>query len=273
MGTLIAILVILPVIGWTGASGHVYYELAAESKDNPDGAAAKMTRGDRARYSMRKGTGHLLHLVLGVVTFGGSWVWQRTWVKYQFARHGGFQGEDGPWNPGDEPGIAAEPQQAEPAPPGHPAGRDGTRPVSATPETVREVPSLRQDQHAAPPPQHVIANQDVPPVFVQLALYTSAFHPANEAEEIRFLRGLAAGLHYWGESFTGHADVMTGEWNMPPAFISGILETGEEVTEMSRMFAALVQRLLHLYQATRQAVADGTPLPNNAARWFDDPAA
>jgi hypothetical protein len=171
------------------------------------------------------------------------------------------------WRGHQDGAVTAPVQRVRPVPAAGGPGPD------ATPDTVRDVPSLRDDLRAAPPDPAVIGQQDVPALWVQLSTAIAGFVPENEAGELSTVRGWSAGLLHFSQAILAHTDNLTAVWNLSPAIIAGLIEIADSAMDASLLVAAHNQRMVAEYAATRNAVADGTPLPNNARQWFGDGAA
>lgn len=261
---------ILPVflVSYTAAAGNRYRILNAHAHAHPESDIGDFTRLKLWRLAAKEAFPYLWAVTTTAISAAAQWAGSRAVALSTL----------GLARIRDRGGDGQAPAVTRPAP-----ARAGSRrptPVAvpdggpdATPDTVRDVPSLREDLRAAPPDPAVIGQQDVPALWVQLATVIAGFVPENEADELATVRGWSAGLLHFSQAILAHADNLTAVWNLSPPIIAGLIEIADGAMDASLLVAAHNQRMVAEYQATRNAVADGTPLPNNARQWFGDGAA
>jgi hypothetical protein len=156
-----------------------------------------------------------------------------------------------------------------------PASRDGF--VEGIAAAARHVPPLREDGRLgdAPPAASVAGSLDaagtvVPPAFAALAEFVRDYDPDGDEDELlEFVAGCAAGVLVLAEGFEDLAETLLNDTGLDPAFAIGFVDAGDEVADLSGVFALLSYRYHEVYASIHEHVEAGGTLPKGDARgWF-----
>jgi len=160
------------------------------------------------------------------------------------------------------------PQAAPPAPP-------TPTPAAAVPSAPREVPPLREDQALAPVPHPAEvaaglagAGVEVPEPYRLLADWIAGQDPETDADQSRFLAGVAAGKIAEAEAWQAHGENMVTGVGLDPSYGAAVFDLADSCAEHASD-AVLVDRRYHvIYGEVKRAVENGLILPHRARQFF-----
>jgi hypothetical protein len=133
--------------------------------------------------------------------------------------------------------------------------------------TTRGIPSVMDDPAlgVAPEPAE-LANPaiPVPAPWAALAEYIRSREPEDDMHLRMLTEGDAAGALAVADARHAFADTCLNTIGLDPAYVAGILETGDSMAEHASMLAQVHKRFGVIYGAIKEWVAGHGPLPHKA---------
>lgn len=146
-----------------------------------------------------------------------------------------------------------------------PAGE--TQEVVTEAVTTRGIPSVMDDPALGPAPEPgELASPaiPVPAPWAALAEYIRSREPEDDMELRMLAEGDAAGALAVADARHAFADTCLNMIGLDPAYVAGILETGDSMAEHASMLAQVHKRFGVIYGAIKEWVAAHGPLPHKA---------
>lgn len=157
-------------------------------------------------------------------------------------------------------------------------GRSRGKPeATETQETVAEavatrgIPSVMDDATLGPAPEPAsLASPSVPvpAPWAALAEYIRSREPEDDMELRILAEGDAAGALAVADARHAFADTCLNTIGLDPAYVAGVLETGDSMAEHASMLAQVHKRFGVIYGAVQEWVATHGPLPHKAREWL-----
>lgn len=146
-------------------------------------------------------------------------------------------------------------------------------PALAAAEAVatRGIPPVMEDPHLGPAPEPAdLANPavPVPEPWAALAAWIAGREPADDMELRMFAEGDAVGALAVADARHAFADTCLNTIGLDPAYVAGILETGDSMAEHASMLAQVHKRFGVIYAQVKEWISAHGPLPHKAREFL-----
>lgn len=151
--------------------------------------------------------------------------------------------------------------------------RAAAKPPERAPEAVAEavtargIPPVLEDPALGPVPEPgelVNSAVPVPAPWAALAAYIREREPADDLELRMFTEGDAAGALAVADARHAFADTCLNTLGLDPAYVAGVLETGDSMAEHASLLAQVHKRFGVIYASVKEWISGHGPLPKNA---------
>lgn len=143
--------------------------------------------------------------------------------------------------------------------------------VAAEATATRNIPNVMDDPALGPAPEPAeLANPavPVPAPWAALAEYIRSREPEDDQQLRMLTEGDAAGALAVADARHAFADTCLNTLGLDPAYVAGVLETGDSMAEHASMLAQVHKRFGVIYGAIKEWVGAHGPLPHRAREFL-----